>query len=907
MSNIKSIGITVSGLSPLETYSYSFSNQGGNWPVKVSPMSGTFQPASASVPYEIRSYVEFCPTTGLCPSGSANVFYNNPAVDNGPGAYVDRTNLYSVLGLAVNAASSNKQVVSAQTLVECNNCLPNISITAEENITLDIVSSNSKQIVTSVNGLIPNQSYSFVFTPVASNWPLKITPVSGILNSSSDSASIPSMVTMCSSSNDCTDALLFSPTYNCDNGQKPFAVVKLTVSPTNGGYQSAVSKDITVLCDDCINKIVLQAPSSIQLDKQSKNKINISAIAENLQVGQQYMYHINDIDANWPAVISPVSGQITAQASTMGIPFKLTFCPSTGLCPSDAVDVLDYSLDARCLMDYANIDKFTRFNLDISRIDCSGASDKVYSNDVTVNCVDCLPRPKAVLPNTVSLPANNNIYSFDAAIIDLIPGQKYEYEFKAVNSNWPTLVYPLTGIISSESTSTSIPTRLTFCRSTGLCETTSNVLPYTIDDTCIYGEGKERFTAVSLDIRPVDCDTITTSVSNTLLLRCENCLPTVQATLPTALSLSSASNRTPVTLSLNNLVIGKQYSYNVVGLEANWPVDIYPNSGSFVAISPNQTISLRAMFCPTPALCNNNNPSGILPYTFNASTYYGSNGSERLCRFRVDIESEDCLAENTVSSNDTLITCGNCLPTPALSRLSNNAILSVPGTYRYQLSTNAQNLIAGETYNYNVNYVDSNWPTIVSKQSGQFVAVADSKNIITDMQFCFPSGSCSQNTKDVMSYNLSPITTNTNRYTTINLSLSNSTSPNAPIVSDDFTLNCTNCLPNVNYTISFSGSPTLVLPTNCCSGNQIMRVNVGGAIPGDIHHYELSSSSSEVSFVPPTGTIVFKAGGAGTIISMMSTALSSGNSVIATCKLTNITSDVDAVDFLVIRCGSQVC
>ena len=57
MSNIKSIGIKVSGLSPLETYNYRFTNKGGNWPVKVSPISGVFRPNSLDNVYEIRSYV----------------------------------------------------------------------------------------------------------------------------------------------------------------------------------------------------------------------------------------------------------------------------------------------------------------------------------------------------------------------------------------------------------------------------------------------------------------------------------------------------------------------------------------------------------------------------------------------------------------------------------------------------------------------------------------------------------------------------------------------------------------------------------------------------------------------------------------------------------------------------------
>lgn len=771
MSNVKSIGIKVSGLSPLDTYNYTFSNKGGNWPVKVSPISGTFQPNSLDNVYEIRSYVEFCATTGLCPSGAANVLYNAPHVDNNPGVSVDRTTLYSVVGLSVTSAATSSKVLDTQTLVECDNCVPNITLTSEENIFLDESSLNTKQIATSVNGLVPNQVYTYVFTSIESNWPIKVTPVSGTIRSSSDSANIKSLVTLCANSGDCVNGLSFEPTHNCDAGQNPFAAIKLTVSPANGSVQSPVATDFTVLCDNCIPKLSLELPTTVQLDKISKNKTSMNMVASNLKIGKQYIYHINSVDANWPAIVTPISGKLTAHYDRMNIPLKVTLCPSTGLCPSSNNDVIDYSVDDKCLLDYSNMERFVRFNADISAVECSDALDRVYSNDVTVNCVDCLPKAKVSIPNIMLLSSDSkNVNTFSADLSDLIPGQKYQYTYKSIDSNWPTLIYPLSGTISSDSSSASISSRLTFCRSTGLCDGADNLLDYTYDNSSLYSEGLERYSSIVLEVKPVDCTSMPTSTSNAMLVRCDN-----------------------------------------------------------------------------------------------------------------------------------------CLPIPSLAHSANSVTLSSPGTNRYQLSTAAQNLIAGETYTYNINYVDSNWPTIVSKQSGQFTAVASAKNILTELQFCFPSGACATNPVDVLPYRVSPITSNTNKYATINLSITDTTSATNAIISDDFTLTCANCLPNITYTMAFSGSPTLVLPSNCCSGNQVMRVNISGAIPGDIHNYVLSSSSPDVSFVPSSGQIIFKQGGSGTIISMMSTALGNETSAIAQCKLTNISSNIEAVDFLVIKCGSNAC
>jgi hypothetical protein len=771
MSNVKSIGIKVSGLSPLDTYNYTFSNKGGNWPVKLSPLSGSFQPNSIDNAYEIKSYVEFCATTGLCPPGAVNVLYNAPYIDSDPGASVDRTTLYSVIGLSLVSASTASKVLDTQTLIECDNCLPNISLTAEENIILDDTSLNTKQIATSVNGLIPNQLYTYIFTSIESNWPIKVTPVSGTIRPHSDSANIKSLVTLCANSGDCINGLSFVPTQNCDSGQSPFAAVKLTVSPVSGSLQSPVSTDFTVSCENCIPKLSLVLPSTVRLDRLSKNKTFMNLVASNLKLGKQYVYHINSVDANWPAIVTPISGKLTAHYDTMNIPLTVTLCPSTGLCPSDSSDVIDYSIDSNCLLGYSNMERYVRFNADITGNECDNGHDKVYSNDVTVSCVDCLPRAKVSIPNIMLLSsADKNVNTFTADLTDLIPGQKYEYSFRSIDSNWPTLVYPITGIISTEATVTSLSSRITFCRSTGLCETADSLLDYTFDNSSVYSEGLERYSSIVLEIKPVDCSSIPSSTSNTMLVRCDDCLPTA-----------------------------------------------------------------------------------------------------------------------------------------SLTHSSNSFLLSSPGINRYQLSTSAQDLIPGETYSYEVNYVDSNWPTVVSKQSGEFVAVSSNKNILTELQFCFPSGNCSKNPVDVMPYRVSPVTANTNKYAIINLSITDTTSSSTPTISDDFTLTCSNCLPNINYTMAFSGSPTLVLPSNCCSGNQVMRINISGAIPGDVHNYLLSSSSPNVSFMPTSGQMIFKQGGSGTIITMMSTSLSNETSAIAQCKLTNISSDIEAVDFLVVKCGSTAC
>ena len=44
MSTIKIIDLAVSGLDPHTKYKFAFENKGGNWPIRVSPLSGVFYP-----------------------------------------------------------------------------------------------------------------------------------------------------------------------------------------------------------------------------------------------------------------------------------------------------------------------------------------------------------------------------------------------------------------------------------------------------------------------------------------------------------------------------------------------------------------------------------------------------------------------------------------------------------------------------------------------------------------------------------------------------------------------------------------------------------------------------------------------------------------------------------------------
>lgn len=896
MSNVKQIGINLSNLSPSDSYVYTFTNRGGNWPLKLSTISGVIR--SSTPTHVIKSYVEFCPTVDACDPNDPNVFYNQPLEDNSGRVNADITNLYGVVGITVTSQNDNNIIVSHDTLVECDNCLPTLSITAPTYIFMTL--SNSESATFTFNGLIPNQEYLYDFSIVDSNWPVKMSPHTGVIKSATSSYTFQSRATLCANALDCEDALPYNGTLNCDAGQTPFASLKLTLNPVVNSYQQSTSKEFTISCKNCFNQPTVQFNNpSITLNKDSKNKTSFGLFFNKLVFNKEYHYRITSIDANWPAVVTPMSGTIISYDpnGSESLSINLAFCDSPLICPSNNPDVIDYNLDSNCLSNYGYIDKFVRIRAELIDANCENITDTIYSNELLVNCVDCIPKVQITMPTSASL--TNNNYTLNSSISNLIPGQKYKYLIDTVDSNWPTTVYPISGIFTPDSTSTSLSFQFSLCRSTGLCDLTSpNTLPYTLDDACLIFGAKDLRTTVKLNIETVDCDNPSSVTSNSLSLVCNNCLPTLRASAPTGIVLTS-NNKASIGLTLSNLIPGQTYSYKGMGLSANWPVSLYPMSGNIVASGTSVTIPVAITVCKSSGICPSTDPT-VIPYNLKTSSYYGSN-VDRIARFYFDVNTVNCEVDETVRTNEILLTCDNCIPSVTLVNSPATASLTTAGATKYQLSTTAQNLVPGEKYTYDINYVDSNWPTIVSPRSGEFIAVSTSKVINTDLQFCFPSGSCAGNS-DLMPYRNN--TSSISKYTKINMSLKDSTCPLAPIRSEDFTLSCSNCFPIANYTIAWSGGSSLTLPLTCCTGTRVTRVDVGNAIASDIHTYEFSSSTPDISFVPSNGYVVIKPNGSGSIYTMMNSTLSSGVSALCQCKVTNVTSGLEAIEFSVVRCGT---
>jgi hypothetical protein len=278
---------------------------------------------------------------------------------------------------------------------------------------------------------------------------------------------------------------------------------------------------------------------------------------------------------------------------------------------------------------------------------------------------------------------------------------------------------------------------------------------------------------------------------------------------------------------------------------------------------------------------------------------------DRNVKLRLEVKETGC-NDSTAQSNECRVSCDNCLKKLEIVQDS-NAVLDTFGNNTYILNSKLNNLIPGETYKYNFSRVDSNWPVVVSRQSGEFVATADSRTIKTDIGFCYPSGSCATDTRDtILVYKENSLYDGSkNKFITLNMNVQQTSCSNLTTYSNDFTLNCNNCLPITDYAVSFSGAPVLTLPVGCCSGTKLLSVNVSNAMPGDNHTYRFISASPDITLTPASGNIVFQSSGQANLLTVADINLQNQSQAVIQFKLTNTSNALEAMDYLAVKCGPE--
>lgn len=267
---------------------------------------------------------------------------------------------------------------------------------------LDQSQKNKYSFVVNFEKLQPYQQYRYTFKSVSADWPTTVTPFSGVISASEDVATVNATITFCFASGLCENAYNFLP-YNpegiaIDFSDTLYSTIQVAIEPISYSGIEVLSNHYTFECQDCIPDLNVSFPITddlILLEGENNYCSDVTALVSGTIPGVTYDYVFDSYIANWPAVIIPASGQFKANRDHEEIKAKIAFCPSTVVCSGGTPGLLDYSLDqsmylfnTECSEDGTT--KYVSLNVSVTPVDLPIALPVVKSENLTVNCNNCL-------------------------------------------------------------------------------------------------------------------------------------------------------------------------------------------------------------------------------------------------------------------------------------------------------------------------------------------------------------------------------------------------------------------------------------------------------------------------------------------------------------------------------------
>lgn len=289
--------------------------------------------------------------------------------------------------------------------------------------------------------------------------------------------------------------------------------------------------------------------------------------------------------------------------------------------------------------------------------------------------------PTIVNPSSIILNSNDgNVHTFSVSIDRLRPQETYKYEFKAVSSNWPTVISSISGLIKPSEPQTSIDATLTFCVSTGVCVSGSEgLINYTLDNSqtgSAYNKSVHHLhTTVQLSVEPISYEG-SEVLGKQFTALCEDCLPDLVVNIPTdPITLSGHHNYCQdIIATVSGLIPNHTYNYEFSSVIGNWPAVITPPTGTFRASKKTTEIRSRLAFCPSTILCTGGTP-GLLDYDLNSYQYLFDNTCGRFVTLELSVNTEDETTQQGISDRLTVY-CQDCLGdtmAPSLTISANQA------------------------------------------------------------------------------------------------------------------------------------------------------------------------------------------------------------------------------------------
>lgn len=160
-------------------YNYQFHSAGGNWPVNINNISGSF--IANDIKYSLTSLLSFCQSDTLCD-------VNNNSVLTPKTVCLTDSHRMNTLYLYVEPANCQLQSgASNQFHVHCDDCFidPKISMglngnmfTGDYDITV-FTSSQVQDLNLNFTNLVKGSNYAYSFEGIDGNWPVILDPPSG--------------------------------------------------------------------------------------------------------------------------------------------------------------------------------------------------------------------------------------------------------------------------------------------------------------------------------------------------------------------------------------------------------------------------------------------------------------------------------------------------------------------------------------------------------------------------------------------------------------------------------------------------------------------------------------------------------------------------------------------------------
>lgn len=300
------------------------------------------------------------------------------------------------------------------------------------------------------------------------------------------------------------------------------SAVPLTVPIISGEVPVDLATSLTFdLSTISADDVALTGSADNPNSHQHQYSFNIS----NLEAYETYNYEIIGLGGSWPVTATPISGTIKPSSSTSTIKTLLSFCANTGICALNPDNLLTKDIDiSKCLNAKTNGYLNHMMQLKLTPVSFDGID--VFSDQVNIECFDCLPRTRVNASAGMSEPVvlnteGNSITNLELNITGLNRDLEYTYTTNVIDTNWPVLfVTPTSGTIISPTSTFKKPVTLSFCPAASFCPVDNvSVFPYETPAKFI----ESYYIIFNIILTSSDCDN-ETIISEPVTVYCNNCL-----------------------------------------------------------------------------------------------------------------------------------------------------------------------------------------------------------------------------------------------------------------------------------------------------------------------------------------------------------------------------------------------